>query len=104
MDAAARPFPSDDTTPPVTKMYLVVRRSVMMLPGPDRAGHDPCVKAGLAANSRPASTWRRRRQQTAHVFEILRRVDAERFVSCFHGLDPNAVLQGAQLLEGLGPF
>ena len=25
-DAAAMPFPSDETTPPVTKMYLVVSR------------------------------------------------------------------------------
>src|SRR5882757_1202389 len=82
MLADARPLPSEDTTPPVMKMYLVVRPSGFVM----------------------GSARSRRGQQATHLFQVLRRVDAERFVERFHGLDADAVFQGAQLLERFGPF
>ena len=51
-----------------------------------------------------AQLGRRRRQQPAHLFEILRRVDADRVVRGFDGLDADAVLERAQLLERFGPL
>src|SRR5262245_28612137 len=89
IDAAASPLPSEDTTPPVTKMNLVARPSVIDTPG--RA--DPGVTR--------ASTGGRRRQQAAHMFEVLRRVDFYRIECRFHCLDADAVLQCAQLFEPL---
>src|SRR6185436_392730 len=81
MLAAASPFPSEDTTPPVMKMYFGVPRSVMILLARCRCG-----------------------QQSPDLFEIFRRVDAKRFVSGFHRFDADAVLQRTQLLERLRPF
>src|SRR2546423_1285851 len=79
MLAAASPLPSDDTTPPVMKMYLGVRWVMKFL----RCG---------------------RRHEPAHLFQIVRRVHFEGFVLCFDRLDADAVFERAQLLERLGPF
>ena len=83
MDAAARPLPSEDTTPPVTKMYLVCRPSIS------------------------PSTGSRRREQAAHLFKIRGRIDAERVVLRFDGLDANAVFErtkgsGAEVIKKKG--
>src|SRR5438094_6922286 len=79
MEAAASPLPSDETTPPVMKMYLGVRRSMIL-------------------------SWlaRWRGHQPPDLLQILRRVDAERFVRALDGLDADAVFERAQLLERLG--
>ena len=61
IEAAASPLPSDDTTPPVTKMYLVA----VMCESPGA-----CISV-LTSVRTPAL------QQAAHLFEILRRVHAE---------------------------
>src|SRR5581483_7792066 len=89
IDAAARPLPSDDTTPPVTKMNLGVRPS-MVLSGP---------AARTLRRSR-----RRHREQPAHLRQVLGGILLERFVPGFDGLDPDAVLERAQLLERLRAF
>src|SRR5258706_11662195 len=70
-----------DTTPPVMKMYFGVPRSVMILLARCRRG-----------------------QQSPDLFEILRRIDAKRFVPGFDRLDADAMLQRAQLLERFRPF
>src|SRR5688572_8936899 len=84
MEAAARPFPRDDTTPPVTKMYLVWDM--------------------VSTSNGTASIMARRRQQPAHLLEVLRRVDADRVVRRLDRLDPDPVFQGAELFERLGAF
>ena len=57
-----------------------------------------------APSSRGSIIERWRRQQPAHLFQIFRRVDADRVVGGFDGLDADAVLERAQLLERLGAF
>src|SRR5712692_4440878 len=100
MLAAASPLPSEDTTPPVMKMYFGFCRSVMILvsSGSGRALRLRRV-AGSVRLSRDLSTRRRRRQQAPHLLEILGCVDAERFVLRFHGFDADAMFERAQLLE-----
>src|SRR4051794_30449749 len=83
MLAAARPLPSDETTPPVMKMYLVVGLSDLVMDFSARGGG---------------------RQQPTHLFQVLRRIDAERFIQRFHRFDADAVLQRAQLLERFRPL
>src|SRR5205823_13608044 len=95
MDAAASPLPSEETTPPVTKMYLVVRPSLMSLftwrQWPDR----PTTRA-------VSCRARGRAEQPAHVLKIFRRVDVNRIVRRLDGLDADAVLERAKLFERLG--
>src|SRR6266849_1327094 len=93
MDAAARPLPSDDTTPPVMKMYLVVRPSVLVIGIVIRA-------PAPSASRRP----RGRGDQAPNLFEILRCIDAERVVLRLDGLDADPVLEPAELLERSGAF
>src|SRR3954462_9879300 len=83
MLAAARPLPSEETTPPVMKMYFGVRPSVFVI---------------------SVSTRSLRRQQPPHLFQILGRVHFVRFVARFDRLDADAVLERAELLERLGLF
>src|SRR4029450_9773161 len=85
MDAAASPLPSEETTPPVTKMILVARSSWWVIDG----------VIGILSR-------RRCRQEAPDVLQILRRVDSDRVIRRFDGLDSNTVLERAQLLEGLG--
>src|SRR5262245_27755960 len=85
MDAAANPLPSEETTPPVTKMYLVARSSLWVVDG----------VIGFLSR-------RRCRQEAPDVLQILGRVDSDRVVGRFDGLDSNTVLECAKLLEGLG--
>src|SRR5512136_2339474 len=81
IDAAARPLPSDDTTPPVTKMYLTDRPSLFcMAPSSIDGG----------------------RQTAPHPFEVFEGVHTDGVVLRFHDLQPEPVLEGPQLLEGLG--
>src|SRR3989440_7026715 len=98
MEAAASPLPNDDTTPPVTKMYLVVPPDglVMCL-----FTVLCCVRLRRTLVSRRS---RRRADQPPHIFEILRRIDMNRVVRRLDRLDPDAVLEGAKLLERLGTF
>src|SRR6476469_1492457 len=77
MLAAARPLPSEETTPPVMKMYLGVRSMIL-------------------------SAWCRRRQKPPHLIQVLGRVHFERFVLRLHRFDANTVLERPQLLERLG--
>ena len=69
MEAAASPFPRDDTTPPVTKMYLtgLVWLFGIVVSDPLRA------RAGG--------------EQLTHSIEIRRRVHADRIVAGFDHLD-----------------
>src|SRR5260370_15831719 len=76
MDAAAIPLPSDDTTPPVTKMYLVISCS------PQKR----CLK------------------QRGHALQVFRGVDAQRLVFGFGHANAMAILKCAQLFEPLSPF
>src|SRR5207244_4553196 len=83
MEAAARPLPSEETTPPVTRMNLMGRFS------------DCGICWGLSGSNGM-------REQGAHALEVLARVDADRVVSGFDRLDPDAVFERAQLFERLG--
>src|SRR6266542_2032964 len=83
MDAAARPLPSEDTTPPVTRMNLMGCFS------------DCGICCGLSGSNGM-------RQQGAHALQVLARIDAYRLVSRFDRLDANAVRKRAQLLERFG--
>src|SRR5579864_1584242 len=76
MDAAAIPLPSDETTPPVTKMCLAIPHSGVqhLLPG---ANH------------------------LLHSFQVRGRIHAQRFVIGFHHANPEAVLYRSELLEPL---
>src|SRR6266566_2056760 len=83
MDAAASPLPSEETTPPVTKMYFTDRPS------------GRCVMA--------ASCSRRNRQQlAAYALQVLRRVDADGVVFGFDRVNAIAVLERAELFERFG--
>ena len=73
IDAAAMPFPSEETTPPVTKMYLAI--SFRALQG--------------------------RFEQPGYAFEIVRRIHAQRFVLGFHHADAIPVFERPQLLQPL---
>src|SRR5688572_18515071 len=79
MDAEASPLPRDDTTPPVTKTYLVAT----------------LTPSWQLARSAPG-------QERAYALEVLRRVHRESALA-LHGDDPDGhpVVQGAQLLEPL---
>src|SRR5207344_396484 len=68
-DAAARPLPSEETTPPVTKMYLVVRPVIWAL-----------ILRPVEAGRYGVLSRRRGREEAAHLFEIARRVHADRVV------------------------
>src|SRR5215218_5270396 len=87
MDAAARPLPSDDTTPPVTRMYFTGRLDSM-----------PC-NPSLSISTLHAQGAG---EQPPHPLEVVRRVHAERVVARFHRENADAVLQRAQLLERFG--
>src|SRR3954467_2903571 len=87
IDAAASPLPSDDTTPPVTKMYLVA-----------------FIREFRGTCERCRSIRTSGLEQPTHLFEIFRRVHANRVVRGFHGLDANAVFERAQLFQRLGAF
>ena len=67
------------------------RPSVHMSPDPP-SGSSRTLRACLLSG-------RRRRQQTAHLFEIPRRVHADRVVRGFDGLDADAVFERPQLFE-----
>lgn len=61
-DAAAMPFPSEDTTPPVTKTYLVIEqleREIQMIAEFVMAlNDDACVEAyGLALSGARKAVW-----------------------------------------------
>src|SRR5580693_9119212 len=75
MLAAAIPFPSEETTPPVTKMYLAIL-----------VGHHEFFK------------------QSRYPFPILRRIHAERFILGFHHANLEPVFEGPQLLQPLRLF
>ena len=73
IDAAAIPFPSEETTPPVTKIYLAISF---------------CALQG-------------RFEQPGHAFEIGRRIHSQRLVLGFHHADAMPVFKRTQLLETL---
>ena len=88
------PLPSEETTPPVTKMYLVVGPSVLVMVSviePVRLSRTPIAKMPAP----PAG---------GGCVEILGCIDAERVVRGLHRLDADAVFERAQLFEGLGAF
>ncbi len=71
------PFPSEETTPPVTKMYLAI-----------------VILHRLVS----------RRANSSRTFQILRGIHAQRFVFRLHYPDGEAVFQRAQLFQPLGLF
>src|SRR3954471_6595784 len=83
MEAAARPLPSDETTPPVTRMYLTGR----------------VWDCGIWLD---LSGGYGLREQRAHARQVFGRVDADRFVSRFHCFDADPVFERAELLERFG--
>src|SRR5579864_2644542 len=79
MDAAAMPLPRDETTPPVTKMYLAIGISLVSL-------------------------RQRRFKQRRHSFEVLRSIHAQRLVFGFHYAHAISVFKRPQLLQPLRPL
>src|SRR5271163_2847306 len=75
MLAAAIPFPSEETTPPVTKMYLAIL-----------VGHHEFLK------------------QPRYPLPILRRIHAERFIFGLHHADLEPVFKRPQLLQTFRPL
>jgi hypothetical protein len=75
-------LPSEETTPPVTKMYFTVAREVS-------------VPSGF---SRP----RGRFQELPHALQIGLGINAYGIGSGFGGADAMPVLEGSQLLEAFG--
>src|SRR5438045_2688617 len=70
IEAAANPMPREDTTPPVTKMYLAIRRSRTRnfegyfaralaggLPGYHRCAQSIMAEAGAADNAKIRRNW-----------------------------------------------
>src|SRR3977135_2790226 len=80
IDAAARPLPSEETTPPVTKMYFVFVICPLV------------IRSSLAR--------RGRREKAAHLLEVFWRIDADRVVRALNGLDPDAMFERAKLFQG----
>src|ERR1700675_1072806 len=74
MDAAAMPLPRDETTPPVTKMYLVV---------------------GIP----PFLFCQKRFKESCYTFEIPGCIHAERLIFGFDHADAIPVLDRPQLLQ-----
>src|SRR5260370_9416700 len=74
IDDAAIPLPSDETTPPVTKMYLAIL-------------NHPCQSSF---------------KQLVHPFQVVWRVHAYGFILGFDYADLVPVLERAQLLQALG--
>ena len=81
MLAAAMPFPKEETTPPVTNIYLAMFTiSALTVTSVN------CCFLEKNRNSLP----------------ILRRIDAERFVVGFHHANLESVFERAQLFQALG--
>src|SRR6266566_4151604 len=78
IDAAAIPFPSEETTPPVTKMYLAIRNPRELLP--------------------------HRHDQLSNALKVCRRIDTERFIICLDHSDPESVFERSQLFQPFGAF
>src|ERR1700691_1302871 len=76
MEAAAMPFPSDDTTPPVTNTYLAIWFRKL----------------------------HRSLEELRYTFQILGRIHTQRFVLGLDYPDGAAILQRAQLFQPLGSF
>src|SRR5271157_5437828 len=77
IEAAAMPFPREETTPPVSKMYLAIL-------------FYPLRHRGV--------------EQLANSREVLGRIHSPGFELGLHHADSIAVFEGAQLLEPLRPF
>src|SRR3954449_9727011 len=95
IDAAASPLPSDDTTPPVTRMYLTGRVCACC-----SVVRGPLAKAAVCTASRPASYGRRHQPPDAR--QIVRCIHPYGLVPSLDDFDPDPVLQCAELLERLG--
>src|SRR5580693_5199341 len=76
MEAAAMPFPNDETTPPVTKTYLAIWFRKL----------------------------HRSLEELRHTFQIVGRIHAQRFVLRLDYPDRVAVFERAQLFQPLGLF
>src|SRR5215218_4207716 len=72
-DAAAMPFPREDTTPPVTKMYLVELGPVVIRPALDKRtselppAEDPLLCPPREVPARPAGSPQRSNRSTQPV-------------------------------------
>src|SRR5271157_2350918 len=77
MEAAAMPFPSEETTPPVTKIYLAI------------LSHPLCHRGF---------------EQLANSLQVLGRIHSQRLALGFHHPDSIPVLPRAQLLQPFRPF
>src|SRR5512143_1847116 len=85
MDAAARPFPRDETTPPVTKMYLTGLLSLSLF----------CMV--YSAERHPV-------QQPSDACQVGRRVHAVRVARRLDRLHVHPVAERPQLFQRLGPL
>ena len=85
MEAAARPLPREETTPPVTKMYLT---------GRSRSSLCHVVRSGPGGS----------RDELPHPFQILRSIDADGVCGGFSRDDAVAVFERAKLFEAFRLF
>src|ERR1700722_17869414 len=105
MEAAATPFPREETTPPVTNTYLgAVRKSLEILRA--RLGTDHYAEKFFACQTTIRSQKKLPRlplhsltQNFLHLFNIRRHIHAHRIVFRFHHSHVKAIFQPAQLLE-----
>src|ERR1700733_2852763 len=89
IDAAAMPLPSDETTPPVTNIYLA--NSITSL-------------LSLKLSLRTVASNHCRFKQPGHSFQIVRRIHAKRLVLRLDYADGVTVFQSPQLLQAFSPF
>src|SRR5579862_8506140 len=78
IEAAAMPFPSDETTPPVTKIYFAI--------------------------DIPPSAYLHWFKHRRDALQILRRVHPQRVILGFHHADAISVLDRPQLFQPLQPL
>src|SRR5205823_1569326 len=110
MDAAASPLPREETTPPVTKMYLVACPSGLLIRfrSQREKGPHPFSQVRISKAYGPpvplVPSCRRGGNQPAQLFEVFGRVDAERVVLRFHGFDADPMFERAELLERFRPL
>src|SRR6478672_11275180 len=102
IEAAANPLPREETTPPVTRMYLIGLPDLL---------EEGTVVSGVAGMSvirlllkhhvsrRGAHAGRRGFEAVSDALEVFGCIDADRIVSCLDHLDPDSVLERAQLFE-----
>src|SRR5262245_18829956 len=106
IDAAARPFPSEDTTPPVTRMYLTGRSGLRLAVFVVSVWC--CIVSQVSSSERVVSLFvpsaghgagtiggRFPRERGAHAGQVLSRIDSDRVELRLDHLYPDAMFQRA---------